>query len=104
MINSYHLENNQYDPNATSGTNGLEDADDFNSLGSSTSGGTNNASGNNSAGIGNNGPPWPPNGATGNNANGTNSGAPPGSNGPISGTNGPNSQDDSKKPSPNLNQ
>ncbi|KAF7491069.1 LIM domain-binding protein 2 [Sarcoptes scabiei] len=45
------LENNQYDPNAGSGTNGLEDADDFNSLGSS-SGGTNaNNSGNNSANI-----------------------------------------------------
>ncbi|KAI2803486.1 LIM domain-binding protein 2, partial [Blomia tropicalis] len=109
------LENNQYDPSAASGTNGLEDADDFNSLGSSTSGGTNvaNNGGNNSAGIigpgTNGGPPnWPPNGSNNsNNTNGANSGPPQGANGPIPGPpgpNGPNSQDDSKKQSPNLSQ
>lgn len=98
-------ENNQYDPNAASGANGLEDTDDFNSLGSSTSGGTNAPnSGNNSAGIigpgANGGPPtWPPNGPGSNNANGVNPGAPPGTNGPMP---GPNTQDDSKKQSPNL--
>lgn len=124
------LENNQYDPNVATGTNGLEDADDFNSLGSSTSGGGNNANngGNNSAGImgpgANGGPPsWPQNGSGSNNnnsnVNGANSngGAPPppgGANGggPMSGPaggsngpNGPNSQEESKKQSPpNMSQ
>ncbi|KAH9398513.1 LIM domain-binding protein 2 [Tyrophagus putrescentiae] len=124
------LENNQYDPNVATGTNGLEDADDFNSLGSSTSGGGNNANngGNSSAGImgpgANGGPPsWPQNGSGSNNnnsnVNGANSngGAPPppgGANGggPMSGPaggsngpNGPNSQEESKKQSPpNMSQ
>lgn len=112
-------ENNQYDPNANAatGTNGLEDTDDFNSLGSSTSGGGNNTvnnNGNNSAGIigpgANGGPPsWPPNGPGSNNANGASgNGAPPsGTNGAMSGPagpNGPNSQEDTKKQSPNLSQ
>lgn len=101
-------ENNQFDPNALGGSNGLEDSEDFGSLGSSSSanpsGGPPGLAGNNSAGIigpgGTNGggpPSWPTNNA----GNPGNNGPNPGGNGP---SNGQNPQDDSKKQSPNLSQ
>lgn len=117
------LENNQYDPNAAAGTNGLEDADDFNSLGSS-SGGTNttNNGGNNSAnigpganggGAGGGGPPsWPPNGPNnGNSSTNSNTGNLSNNSNVSSGNGsgvGPNqdqsNQIKSEKQSPSLNQ
>ena len=119
----FRTENNQYDPNAAAGTNGLEDADDFNSLGSS-SGGTNttNNGGNNSAnigpganggGAGGGGPPsWPPNGPNnGNSSTNSNTGNLSNNSNVSSGNGsgvGPNqdqsNQIKSEKQSPSLNQ
>jgi hypothetical protein len=96
---SQPIENNQYDPSASNAANGLEDGDEFGSMGAP------------GGGPPGNGPPpgWPggPNPPPG----GPNSGPPlsersvgggGGNNGHT--PHGPGSQDDSKKQSPNISQ
>jgi hypothetical protein len=90
------LENNQYDPSASTAANGIEDGDEFGSLG---------APGNGPPGSG-----PPPSWSSGPNAPPVGSGSGPpiperaGSNAGNNGHNGPASQDDNKKQSPNISQ
>ncbi len=92
-----NTENNQYDPSASTAANGIEDGDEFGSLG---------APGNGPPGSG-----PPPSWSSGPNAPPVGSGSGP----PIperagvasagnNGHNGPPSQDDNKKQSPNISQ
>jgi len=114
------LENNQYDPSASAAANGVEDGDEFGSLGSGGGGAPGNGpppswstgpNGPNVLGAPGGGPPGsgpPPSWSTGPNGPPVGSGAVPsisdrpsaGNNG--HGHNGPGSQDDNKKQSPNI--
>ncbi|CAG2105205.1 unnamed protein product [Medioppia subpectinata] len=94
------LENNQYDPSASNAANGLEDNDEFASMGAPGGGPS-----------GNGPPPGWPNGPNAGPPGGPNSGPPLSERSSVGGggnnghtPHGPGSQDDNKKQSPNISQ
>ena len=110
FVFSNYVENNQFDPNVPPGTNGLEDTDDFGSLGGSNPMGLPPPMMGPGGPISNqNGPPppqaqWCPSNGPQNNGNNTPQPQMGSLSGmaPPSGPNGPNSHEDVKKQSPGM--